>query len=156
VFIVLRNCSGSVISVVSQLSHSPLRARRPEGRLLRLAQSITHADTIGQCGTGETGGTTRSGSAKRTARATREARHKAVAAAHGLQSMSDEELIAPARTSLSHPHHEMEMQRRLRDSILALTLETCRSRWWALWGTVAIGLLTAVLIVLTVVLAMKG
>jgi hypothetical protein len=72
--------------------------------------------------------------------------------------MTDEELIsaAEARTSLSHPYHEMEMQRRLKDSIDALALETRRARWWAFWGTVAIVLLTAVLIALTVVLAVHG
>jgi hypothetical protein len=94
----------------------------------------------------------------KSAQAARAMRHKGVAAAHHLQSMSDEELIAAAeaRTSLSHPYHEMEMQRRLKDSIDALALETRRARWWAFWGTVAIGVLTAVIIALTVVLAVHG
>jgi hypothetical protein len=72
--------------------------------------------------------------------------------------MTDEELIsaAEARTSLSHPYHEMEMQRRLKDSIDALTLETCRARWWAFWGAVATGVLTVALVALTVVLAVRG
>jgi hypothetical protein len=59
---------------------------------------------------------------EKSARAARAARQKTVAAAHALQSMTDEELIsaAEARTSLSHPYHEIEMQRRLKDSIDAL------------------------------------
>jgi hypothetical protein len=91
---------------------------------------------------------------EKSARAILDARQKAVYAAQGLQSVTDEELIAtaPARTSLSHPDHEMEMQRRLKDSIDALTLETRRARWWALWCAVAIGALTVALIMLTVVL----
>ena len=54
----------------------------------------------------------------------------------GLQGLTDDELIAqaPTRSSLSHPHHEMEMQRRLKDSIEKLTKETARARWWAFWG----------------------
>lgn len=74
-----------------------------------------------------------------------------------LRGLSDDELIAqaPARTSLSHPHHEMEMERRLKDSIEALTRETAKARWWAFWGSVAISALTVALVALTVVLALK-
>ena len=54
----------------------------------------------------------------------------------GLASLSDEQLIAqaPARTPVAFPWHEMEMQRRLKDSIEALTREASRARWWAFWG----------------------
>jgi hypothetical protein len=86
------------------------------------------------------------------------ARQWGVAAARGLRDLSDDELIAQAeaRTSLSHPYHEMEMQRRLKDSIQALTNETAKARWWAFWGSVAIGALTLVLVALTIVLALKA
>ena len=73
-------------------------------------------------------------------------------AARRLQELTDDELIAraPAKTSLSHPHHEMEMQRRLKDSIEGLTRETARARWWAFWGS------AAAITALTVVLALKA
>jgi len=48
------------------------------------------------------------------------------------------------------------MQRRLKDSIEALTREISRARWWAFWGSLAIGALTLVLIALTIVLALKA
>jgi hypothetical protein len=43
----------------------------------------------------------------------------------GLAALSDDELIAAAeaRTSLSHPYHEMEMQRRLKSAVEDLTAE---------------------------------
>jgi hypothetical protein len=86
------------------------------------------------------------------------ARERGVSAVRSLQELADDELIAqaPARTSLSHPHHEMEMQRRLKDSIDRLTRETARARWWAFWGSAAIAALTVVLVVLTIVLALKA
>lgn len=95
---------------------------------------------------------------EKNARAVRDAQQKAVAVARGLQSLTDEELIAsaPALSSLSDSHHDMEMQRRLKDSIDALTWEARRARWWAFWGIVALGVLTAVLIALTVVTAVRG
>lgn len=95
---------------------------------------------------------------RKTARATAAARQQGVSAVRGLRELTDDELIAqsPARTSLSQPHHEMEMQRRLKDSIQALTKETARARWWAFWGSAAIAALTVVLVVLTVVLALKA
>lgn len=76
----------------------------------------------------------------------------------GLQELTDDELIAtsPARSSLSYAHNEMEMQRRLKDSIDALTKETAKARWWAFGGSVAIGVLTLVLVALTIILAMKA
>jgi hypothetical protein len=76
----------------------------------------------------------------------------------GLASLSDEELMAkaPARAPFAFPWHEMEMQRRLKDSIEGLTKETAKARWWALWGSAAIAALTVVLVVLTIVLAMKA
>jgi hypothetical protein len=85
-------------------------------------------------------------------------RERAVSGVRSLRDLSDDELIAasPARSSLSHPHHEMEMQRRLKDSIEALTKETAKARWWAFWGSVVIGALTVVLVALTIVLALKA
>lgn len=86
------------------------------------------------------------------------ARQKGVSAVRGLQDLTDEELIAqsPARSSLSVAHHEMEMQRRLKESIKALTDETARARRWAFWGAVAIGALTLVLVALTIVIVLKA
>ena len=75
-----------------------------------------------------------------------------------LAALSDEELMAkaPARTPFAFPWHEMEMQRRLKDSIEELTKETAKARWWAFGGSVVIGLLTLVLVALTIVLALKA
>ncbi|MGH3295762.1 MAG: hypothetical protein ACRDP7_28580 [Trebonia sp.] len=86
------------------------------------------------------------------------ARERGIAVARGLQGLSDDELIsrAPARTSLSQPHHEMEMQRRLKDAIIGLTAETTKGRWWAFWGVVAVSALTLALVALTIVLALKA
>jgi hypothetical protein len=85
-------------------------------------------------------------------------REQGIAAARGLRDLSDDELIAQAqaRTSFSYPYHEMEMQRRLKDAIVGLTVETTKARWWAFWGVVAIGVLTLVIIALTIVLALKA
>lgn len=76
----------------------------------------------------------------------------------GLRKLTDAELIAkdPALANLSHQQLEMEMQRRLKDSIEELTKETAKARWWAFWGSAAIAALTVVLVVLTVVLALKA
>jgi hypothetical protein len=95
---------------------------------------------------------------QRAARETAVALQRGVSAVRGLRELTDDELIAqsPSRSSLSYPHHEMEMQRRLKDSIQALTNETAKARWWALWGSVAIGALTLVLVALTIVLALKA
>jgi hypothetical protein len=95
---------------------------------------------------------------EKSARLTAAAHQQGVASARRLQSLSDDELIAEVRpqSSLSRPVHEMEMQRRLKDSIEGLTKETARARWWAFWGSLAIGALTLVLVALTIVLAMKA
>ena len=95
---------------------------------------------------------------QKNARLATAARQRGISAARGLRDLPDDELIAQAqaRTSLSHPYHEMEMQRRLKDSIEALTTETARARWWAFWGSLAIGALTLVLVALTIVLALKA
>ena len=76
----------------------------------------------------------------------------------GLQALSDEDLIAAAeaRTSLSHPDAEMEMQRRLKVAIQELTREAGRARRSANWIGVFLIMLTVVLVVLTVVLAAGG
>lgn len=95
---------------------------------------------------------------EKNARLAAAVRDQGIAAARGLRDLSDDELIAQAeaRTSLSHPYHEMEMQRRLKDAIVGLTMESTKARWWAFWGVVAIGALTLVLVALTIVLALKG
>jgi hypothetical protein len=68
---------------------------------------------------------------KRNALLAEAANKRLVSAARGLRDLSDDELIAKAeaRTSMSHPYREMEMQRRLKDSIQALTTETAKARW---------------------------
>jgi hypothetical protein len=55
-------------------------------------------------------------SEQKAARAAGGARQNAIAKINRLRALTDDELIAdaPARTSLSHPDHEMEMQRRLK------------------------------------------
>jgi hypothetical protein len=75
-----------------------------------------------------------------------------------LQDLTDQDLIAsaPAQSSLSRPYAQMEMQRRLKDSIEALTAESKKSRIWSAWGTAVIAALTTVIIVLTVVLIKHG
>ena len=95
---------------------------------------------------------------QRNAREADQRRQQILSGARRLQDLTDDELIAeaPARTSLSQPHHEMEMQRRLKDSIERLALETAKALWWAFWGSTIIGVLTAVIVALTVVLALKG
>jgi hypothetical protein len=86
------------------------------------------------------------------------ARQNDAAMVNYLRSLTDDELIAAAeaRTSMSHPYHEMEMQRRLKDAILAQISESRKGRIWGAWGAAAIAMLTAVLIVLTVVLIKRG
>lgn len=95
---------------------------------------------------------------EKNARVAAAAREQDLSAVDGLRSLSDDELIAQAefRNSLSRPRHEMEMQRRLKDSIEALTVETTKARWWAFWGSAAIVALTLVLVALTIVLALKA
>jgi hypothetical protein len=57
------------------------------------------------------------------------ARRRRVSRVRSFRELSDDELTgqAQSRTSLSGPHHEMEMQRRLKDSIEALTAETAKA-----------------------------
>jgi hypothetical protein len=96
---------------------------------------------------------------QRTRRETLAMQQRGVSAVRGLRDLTDDELIAQTRGQSSTapaPHHEMEMQRRLKDSIEELTKETSRARWWAFWGSVAIGALTLVLVALTIVLALKA
>jgi hypothetical protein len=95
---------------------------------------------------------------QKIARETAAARQRGVSAVRGLQGLADDELIAqaPARTGLSQPRHEMEMHRRLKDAIQELTTETKLSRrssdrWWLI-----IAVLTAAIVALTVVLALKA
>ncbi len=76
----------------------------------------------------------------------------------GLAALSDEDLIAAAeaRTSFSHPYHEMEMQRRLKAAIGDLIAESVRARRSAFWIGVILVALTVVLVALTVVLAIRS
>jgi hypothetical protein len=92
-----------------------------------------------------------------SARAAASSRSQAIAGARRLQDLADDELIAaaPPQSSLARPHHTMEMQRRLKDSIEALTAESRKARIWAAWGSAVVGALTLVLVALTIVLAMK-
>jgi hypothetical protein len=83
----------------------------------------------------------------------------------GLARLSDDELIAraPANRSLSRPLPQMEMSRRLKDAVAALTAELvmfrkssdaaagklARLTWVIIVLTVAVAALTAALVVLT-------
>jgi uncharacterized Zn finger protein len=91
-------------------------------------------------------------------RAAAVARQQGVSNVRGLRGLTDDELIAqaPARTGLSQPHHEMEMQRRLKDAIVELTTEARRSRRSSDRWSLIIVVLTAVIVALTVVLALKA
>jgi hypothetical protein len=95
---------------------------------------------------------------ERNAREAATARHRAVSGVRGLRDLTDDELIAqaPARTSLSQPHHEMEMQRRLKDAVQDLTAEARLSRRSSGRWSLIIVVLTAVIIALTIVLALKA
>ena len=72
----------------------------------------------------------------------------------GLSDLSDVELIA-TDPSIPGAKHQMEMQRRLKVAIEALTAETILGRKVATWVAVIIAALTAVLVALTVVLAVR-
>ena len=74
---------------------------------------------------------------------------------HGLSSLSDVELIA-TDPSIPGAKHQMEMQRRLKVAIEALTAETVVGRKVATWVAVIIAALTAVLVALTIVLAVRS
>jgi hypothetical protein len=72
-----------------------------------------------------------------------------------LADISDEELIATDH-SIPSARNQMEMQRRLKVAIEALTAETVLGRKVATWVAVVIAALTAVLVALTVVLAVRS
>ena len=82
-----------------------------------------------------------------------------------LSLLSDKDLIvkSAARTSMSHPDHEMEMQRRLKDAVELLTGEIITSRKSAdklagrvVFLNVLLVIMTAVLVALTIVLAVRS
>ncbi len=72
-----------------------------------------------------------------------------------LADLSDAELIAND-PNIPGARHQMEMQRRLKVAIEALTVETVIARKAANRGAVIIAGLTAVLVALTVVLAVRS
>ncbi len=72
-----------------------------------------------------------------------------------LADLSDEELIATDH-SIPSARNQMEMQRRLKVAIEALTAETVLGRKVATWLAVIIVALTVVLVALTVVLAVRS
>lgn len=79
-----------------------------------------------------------------------------------LAHLSDAELIATA-PGIPNESHQMEMNRRLKAAITDLTAETIASRKSSeraarriVWLTVVVVLLTAALVALTVVLAVKS
>jgi len=71
-----------------------------------------------------------------------------------LSDLSDEELIA-TDPAIPGAKHQMEMQRRLKVALQALTAETVIARKSANRGALIIVALTAVLVALTVVLALR-
>jgi hypothetical protein len=73
----------------------------------------------------------------------------------GLSELSDVELIA-TDPSIPGAKRQMEMQRRLKAAIDALTVETVRGRKVSTWLAVIIAALTAVGVALTVVLAVRS
>ena len=73
----------------------------------------------------------------------------------GLSDLSDVELIA-TDPSIPSARNQMEMQRRLKVAIEALTAETVLGRKVAAWVAAIIAALTAVLVALTVVLAVRS
>jgi hypothetical protein len=97
-------------------------------------------------------------SEQKVAAAADAARQNDTAMVNHLRHLSDDELIAAAeaRTSMSHPYHEMEMQRRLKDATLAQIAESRKGRIWGAWSTAVMALLAIVGIALTVVLIKHG
>ena len=73
----------------------------------------------------------------------------------GLRDLSDEELIATDPT-IPGARHQMEMQRRLKVVIQDLTAETVSARRSADRAAVILVVLTAALVALTVVLALRS
>lgn len=71
-----------------------------------------------------------------------------------LSDVPDDELIA-TDTSIPSAQHQMEMQRRLKVAIERLTGETVAARKSANRAALAVIVLTAVLVALTVVLAVR-
>jgi hypothetical protein len=96
--------------------------------------------------------------AQKVAAAADAARRNDAAMVNHLRGLTDDELIAAAeaRTSMSHPYHEMEMQRRLKDTTLTQIAESRKGRIWGAWGTAVMALLAIVGIALTVVLIKHG
>jgi hypothetical protein len=72
-----------------------------------------------------------------------------------LSDLSDVELIATDH-SIPSARNQMEMQRRLNAAIETLTAETVLGRKVATWLAVIIAALTAALVALTVVLAVRS
>ena len=99
----------------------------------------------------------RAGAQKAAAEADR-AHKRVIAGISSLRDLPDDELIAKAgpRNTFTSPHEEMEMQRRLKDAILAQIAESRRGRIWGAWGTAVMVLLAIVGIALTVVLIKHG
>ena len=71
-------------------------------------------------------------SEQKVAAAADAARQNDTAMVNHPRRLTDDELIAAAeaRTSMSHPYHEMEMQRRLKDATLAQIAESRKGRIW--------------------------
>ena len=136
--------------------HEPSRFARADKESARLARRSGHNGPVSSVR--EWWSNADAAREQKAARAADIARRRGVANVNRLRALTDDELItdAPARTSLSHPDHEMEMERRLKDSIQALTAETTKARVWAAWGAAVIAVLTFVVIVLTVVLIKRG
>ena len=86
------------------------------------------------------------------------AHKRVIAGISSLRDLPDDELIAKVgpRNTFTSPHEEMEMQRRLKDAILAQIAESRRGRIWGAWGTAVMALLAIVGIALTVVLIKHG
>jgi hypothetical protein len=112
---------------------------------------------------------------EKAARATEAAWLRGLAEVGSLHALTDDELIAsaPAKTSLSTPAHEMEIERRLKDAIETLTGEIVvfheaadraaeksekadvrleRLTRWLIGLTVVLVALTAAVVALTIVL----
>jgi hypothetical protein len=78
-----------------------------------------------------------------------------VAGVRQLANISDAELIA-TDPSIPSARNQMEIQRRLKVAIEALTAETILGRKVATWVAAIIAALTAVLVALTIVLAVRS
>ncbi len=85
----------------------------------------------------------------------RAVRARNVDSIRGLSDLSDVELIA-TDPSIPGAKHQMEMQRRLKVAMEALTAETVRGRKVSTWLATIIAALTAVGVALTIVLAVRS